>query len=81
MLLPSKHINFAESILGLAGFLLPFLKEEKTLDELWKDFGKINKTKKFPAYHNFDNVVLAVDFLFIIGAIGITPKGKIQICA
>jgi hypothetical protein len=78
MILPSKHIRFSESLLGLGGILLSFIKEPKTIDEIWYKYSEINNTKKvFPAYHNFDNVVLALNYLFVIGAISIDNKGKI----
>lgn len=79
MILPSKHISLSESLLGLAGVLLTFLiKKPYTLDELWQEYSKINKTKDFfPAYHDFDNVIMAVNLLFTIGAININTNGEI----
>jgi hypothetical protein len=79
MILPSKHIRFSESLLGLGGIVLNILKEPKTIDEIWFKFLEINNTKKvLPAYHNFDNVVLSLNYLFLIGAVSIDKKGKIQ---
>lgn len=80
MILPSKHIRFSESFLGLGGIILSFLKVPKTIDELWVQYSKINDTVRFPAYHDFDNVVLALDYLFLIGAIEINFEGKLFIC-
>ncbi len=79
MILPSKHIRLSESLLGLGGVVLNMLKEPKTVDEIWLNFSEINNTKKvLPAYHNFDNVVLALNYLFIVGAISIDNNGKIK---
>lgn len=79
MILPSKHIRFSESLLGLGGIILHIIKEPKTIDEIWFKFSEINNDKKvFPAYHNFDNVVLALNYLFIVGAVSIDKNGKIQ---
>jgi hypothetical protein len=79
MILPSKHIRFSESLLGLGGIILSIIKEPKTIDEIWFKFSEINNDKKvFPAYHNFDNVVLALNYLFIVGAVSIDYNGKIQ---
>ena len=79
MILPSKHIKFSESLFGLGGILLSFLKEAKTVDEIWYKYSEINNTKKvFPAYHSFDNVILSLNYLFIIGAISIDNNGKIH---
>ncbi len=78
MILPSKHIKNAESLLGLGGKLLSLLQKPMSIDELWLEFSKINSNKKkFPAYHSFDNVVLALDCLFIIDAINIDSEGRV----
>lgn len=79
MILPSKHIRFSESLLGLGGILLSFVNEPKTVDEIWFKYSEINNSKKgFPAYHNFDNVILALNYLYLIGTIKIDNNGKIQ---
>lgn len=79
MILPSKHIRFSESLLGLGGILLSFINEPKTVDEIWFQYLEINNSKKvFPAYHNFDNVILALNYLYLIGVIQIDNNGKIQ---
>ena len=79
MILPSKHIRFSESLLGLGGVILSIIKEPKTIDEIWFNFSEFNNDKRiFPAYHNFDNVVLALNYLFIVGAVLIDKNGRIQ---
>lgn len=79
MILPSKHIRFSESLMGLGGILLSFINEPKSVDEIWFRYSEINNSKrKFPAYHNFDNVILALNYLYLIGAIQININGKIQ---
>lgn len=78
MILPSKHIRLSESLLGLGGVLLTITKEPVTVDDIWFKYSQINNSKnKFPAYHNFDNVILALNYLFLIGAIEIN-NGKIK---
>lgn len=79
MILPTKHIKLAESILGLSGVLLSFIaKSPSSLDALWREYSKINNTKNiFPAYHSFDEMVLAVNLLFMMGIVDINAKGKI----
>lgn len=77
MILPSKHIKFSQSILGLSGFLLDQLNDPKTIDELWSKYTK-SSVKRFPSFHDFDNVILAVNLLFIIGAIDLSDDGKIM---
>ncbi|WP_353570771.1 ABC-three component system middle component 6, partial [Candidatus Albibeggiatoa sp. nov. BB20] len=63
MLLPDKHITFAESLLGLGTFILESLSVPKTVDSLWAEFEKV-RGEKFPAYHSFDNLILAIDMLY-----------------
>ncbi|HEY4326622.1 MAG TPA: ABC-three component system middle component 6 [Mucilaginibacter sp.] len=78
MILPSKHIRISESLLGLGGYLLKYLKDgPQTIDQLWFKVSKQNNTKKAFAYHGFDNVVLSLNYLFIIGAIDINSEGLI----
>jgi len=78
MILPSKHIRFSESLLGLGGVILNFITEPLTIDEIWYKYSNINNKKNgFPAYHNFDNLVLAINYLFLIGVIEINKNGKI----
>lgn len=79
MIMPTKHIRFSESLLGLSAIILNILSEPMTVDEIWYKYSEINNSKnKFPAYHNFDNLVLATNCLFLIGAIEIDSKGKLQ---
>lgn len=66
MILPSKHIRNCESLIGLSSLLLEKLSTPKSIEEIWFDFDKINDTKECPTYHSFDNVILALDLLFIL---------------
>lgn len=76
MILPSKHIKFSQSILGLSGFLLDQLKEPKTIDELWSKYSN-SSVKRFPSFHDFDNIVLAINLLYVVEAIELSDNGKI----
>lgn len=77
MILPEKHIKVSESLFALGGYVLKQLERPKTVDAIWLEYAKINDTVLFPAYHSFDNLVLAIDFLFAIGAVNITKTGEI----
>lgn len=78
MILPSKHIRISESLVGLGAYLLKYLKDgPQSVDQLWFKVGKQNDTKKAFSYHGFDNVVLALNYLYIIGAIEINNEGQI----
>lgn len=76
MILPTKHIRISESLIGLGGYLLKLLSEPMTIDDLWIKFSKYNN-KKYPAYHNFDNLVLSLNLLFMIGIIEINNNGEL----
>jgi hypothetical protein len=77
MLLPEKHINFSESLWGLGGVILKILEKPKYLDDLLNDYQKIDNSKSFPASHSINEVVLALDLLFAIGAITKNEKGEL----
>lgn len=81
MLLPEKHINLSESILGLSAYLLKFIiNSPLNIDDIWIKFNKSIKDKEYPTYHTFDNFILALDFLFMLDAINFDKKGRL-ICA
>ena len=76
MILPTKHIRISESLIGLGGYLLSILKKPMTIDELWILYEKTNN-KRFPAYHTFDNVILSLDFLYLMGSVDINEMGEL----
>jgi hypothetical protein len=80
MLLPQKHIKLAESFLGLGSFIIENLNAPASVDSLWGKFEGVNNTDAFPAYHTFGNFVLAIDFLFAIGAVRSDEKGDLLLC-
>lgn len=79
MILPTKHTNLSESILGLSGFLLSFLKVRSySIDDLWAELESCNATSDtLFASHTFDNLVLSIDLLFMIGAVTMDTNGNI----
>ena len=80
MILPSKHISNAESLLGLGGLILSYVSEgPQTIDSIWSSYSTAYNRQEYPAYHSFDNIILATDLLYIIGAIKINKKGEIII--
>lgn len=76
MLLPAKHITFAESLLGLGSYVLDKLSEPMTIDQVWRTFER--ESKSYPAYQSFDNLVLAVDVLFAVGAVKVNAYGELE---
>lgn len=75
MLLPDKHISFAESLLGLGSFVLENVKQPITIDNLWRNFQR--QAVAYPAFHTFDNMLLAIDALFALDLIEINEAGEL----
>jgi len=79
MILPTKHINFSQSLLGLGSYLLHKLDSPKTVDELWNKYQNDLKNRRYLSKHSFDNIILTLVFLYSINAI--TEKnGEITKC-
>lgn len=78
MILPSKHIKLSESLIGLGAFVVSIVKKPLTIDECWKQLNEdyIN-TGKLKKHHSFDNFILTVDLLYMIGVIEMNSKGEI----
>lgn len=77
-ILPKKHITLQESLIGLGSFVFNSInKEGLTLDEIWENYLKFNNTKKFPAKHSFDELILSLDILFSLNKINMTPDGEV----
>ena len=79
MILPSKHINFSQSLLGLGAFILSQLESHKTVDELWENYLSAYQNKDYPAKQSFDNLIMTLLFLYSIDRI-IEKKGMIIKC-
>lgn len=77
MLMPDKHIGFAESLIGLGAFVLESLHSPKDIDAVWKSF-EIARGNQYPAFHSFDNLLLTIDMLFAINAITLMDDGKLK---
>ena len=77
MILPDKHISLSESLLGLGTFILEHLISPKNIDFLWHEFEK-NRSKGYPAYHSFDNLVLATNMLYALNMIEILNNDQLR---
>ncbi len=80
MILPNKHVNFSQSLIGLAAFLISMVEKNKDIDELWDNFQRTSNSNKFPTRHSFSNFLLCLDFMFMVGLIFVNEKGEIHIC-
>lgn len=69
MILPTKHVRTDRAIIGIGGELLDLLREPKTVSRLWNDV-RARRTIAAPAAPiDYDWFVLALDFLFMVGAV------------
>ena len=79
MLMPKKHINISESLIGIGGIILQCLgKSIKTIDSIISYTNQmIDNNKNRTIYNNVDSILLAIDYLYSIGAIDINEEGGI----
>ena len=81
MVFPTKHLKISESLFGLGSYIITIIKQSpKNLDIIWEEYKKINNSNEFPANHNFDNIILAVDYLYLLGFIDLNEQGEICLC-
>ncbi|MCP4109774.1 MAG: hypothetical protein GY749_30370 [Desulfobacteraceae bacterium] len=69
MIIPTKHTNFSESLLGFGSYILTRLESPVSVDDLWKQYQTDYKNKKYFAKHSFDNLLLTIVFLHSVGAV------------
>jgi hypothetical protein len=69
MIIPTKHTNFSQSLLGFGSYILSKMEKNKSVDELWNEYLNDYKNKSYPAKHSFDNLLLTLTFLYSLGII------------
>ncbi len=79
MIMPTKHINFSESLLGFGSYVLELLTIPKSIDEIWRKYQSDLSNGLYFARHSFDNLTLTIMFLYTIDAIN-EDNGKITKC-
>lgn len=62
MILPTKHVSEAKSLLGAGALLLHELDQPRTVTELWE-------AVRGDEISSFDRFVLAAEMLYAIGAV------------
>jgi len=81
MILPQKHIKLSESLFALGGLVINEIQldEKMTIDELWIKINlKLKKDKrKLISDFTFDNLILSLDYLYLLGLIEIDKEGRI----
>lgn len=68
MLMPTKHIKTENALIGVGAELLALLDDGKTASRLFHDLQDERRANDLATIH-FDWFLLAVDFLFTIGAV------------
>ena len=69
MILPTKHIKTDRALLAVGGELLVCLREPMTVSRAWDEVRTRRGSAGEPAAINYDWFVLALDLLFMMGAI------------
>ena len=70
MILPKKQLSVSESF-----FLLQQLSKPMTIDDLWEYYKEEYSNKRYSTKFSFDQYIMALDYLFIIGAIEKNERG------
>jgi hypothetical protein len=68
MLMPTKHIKTENALIGVGAKVLALLDRDKTVSRLFSDRQEDRRENELSTIH-FDWFLLAMDFLFSIGAI------------
>lgn len=69
MILPTKRLSVENSLLGVSTDALRLLDEPKPISRLWDDFRRHRDPSDRSRAVSFEWFVLALDFLFIAGAV------------
>lgn len=77
MILPTKGIAPDRSILGVGGDLLGLIDGSVGVSTLWARYMEYRNRHGLEAPVTFDWYALALDFLFMIGAVGLDDKGRL----
>lgn len=76
MILPTKHVRADRALIGVGGEVLGLLSEPMTVSRLWDAIRERRSTTSTNAPVDYTWFILALDFLFMIGAIE-TKRGII----
>jgi hypothetical protein len=69
MILPTKHLSAERALLTVGALLLQKLAEPKSVTVLWDEIRKARKADNLRNALGYDWFVLALDLLFITGAV------------
>lgn len=74
MILPTKHLSPAQSLIGVSALLLKHLDAPMTVNQLWE------VARREAAVATFDRFVLALDVLFLVGALDLA-HGELRVAS
>lgn len=77
MILPTKHIRPDRALIGVGYEILTILKEPMTMSNLWNEIRSRRSVLSPSSPITYSWFVLALDFLFIIGAVQLR-RGLVQ---
>ena len=69
MILPTKHLKANRSLLVIGGDILKIVEEPQTVSRIWEQFSLDCDRTSGRAPVTYDWFILALDLLFIIGAV------------
>jgi hypothetical protein len=69
MILPTKHIKPDRALLAVGAEMLQSLREPMTVSRLWDEVRTARQDRAVSAPVNYDWYVLALDLLFLLGAV------------
>jgi hypothetical protein len=69
VILPTKHLALNRSLLSVGGRILNKMRESQTVSALWNDLKASPSSAGDRLDISFDWFVLALDFLFVAGAV------------
>ncbi|WP_345735054.1 ABC-three component system middle component 6 [Prosthecobacter algae] len=83
MILPTKHLSQDRAILTVGARILQHLSQAKTISSLWEELPRNSAGRSDAPQLRYDAFVLALDLLFMIGAIevqeGLLTKRKVPV--
>lgn len=69
MILPTKHVRADRALIGVGGEVLGLLSEPMTVSRLWNAIRERRSSVSTSAPVDYTWFILALDFLFMVGAI------------
>ena len=78
MILPKKQLSLNESFWGFGAFLLEHIVAPLSVEELWECYKDSYESKKYSIRFSFDQFIMTLDFLFMIGAIKMSEEGVLS---